>query len=96
MTDPPSFDEVPEGSVGPADNRVYGQVTVRGPEDPPAEVLGEALAFRCGDCNVNVEVYRDDRGVWGLLIAHDDGCPWLEARERDTGGRERDTGGPVL
>lgn len=99
MSDVPSFDEIPEGSVGAADNRVYGQVTLKLPAkgvgEPPDEIVQTALAVECPDCRVNVEIYWydegdlddpfDHRGHWGLQIAHDEKCPWLTRHEKETG-----------
>ncbi len=92
----PSFDEIPEGSAGAADSRVYGQVTLRLPAkgvgEPSAAVMKDALNASCSDCNVNVEVYWEDlgdladpfdrTGEWRMVVAHDAECPWMASAER--------------
>lgn len=49
---------------------------------PPQEVVAQALAVECPDCNVNVFINEDDEedGVYRLVIAHDETCPWLTRR----------------
>lgn len=63
---------------------LYGQIeaswrTAR----PPQEVIDQAFATECPDCNVNVFIEEDPDidGKYVLKVAHDATCPWLATKD---------------
>lgn len=54
---------------------------------PPLQALiDEALTTECPDCAVNVFIqeHETNDGEWELVVAHDETCPWLTAREAES------------
>lgn len=59
---------------------LYGQVETEWRTRPPCQAyIDRALATECPDCNVNVVLREtpDQDGVFLLIVAHDETCPWL-------------------
>lgn len=51
-------------------------------DPPPQELVDDALATECPDCNVNVflEEVPGSPGTFLKKVAHDETCPWLTAQ----------------
>lgn len=63
---------------------LYGRVEASyRTHQPPYDVVEQALAYECPDCNVNVFIEEDGEidGRFHTKIAHDASCPWLAQRE---------------
>jgi hypothetical protein len=56
---------------------------------PPQNIIDQALATECPDCNVNVfiEEHPEVDGLFIIKSAHDDSCPWLKRFEESQGIR---------
>lgn len=56
---------------------------------PPQNVIDQALAIECLDCNCNVFITEaEDRdGFYDITVAHDETCPslrvWIQRREEN-------------
>lgn len=50
---------------------------------PPDDLVEQALAYECPDCNVNVFVDEDAAvdGEYRLTVAHDETCPQMVGHE---------------
>lgn len=64
---------------------VHGQVEAEWrTAPPPDDIMRAAMAAECPDCLVNVFVkeHAEKDGVYIMVTAHDDKCPWLEQHEQ--------------
>jgi hypothetical protein len=48
---------------------------------PPFRAIAVTVDYRCPDCDNDVRLHQDERGVWRLDVMHDDTCPWLKRHE---------------
>jgi hypothetical protein len=47
-------------------------------------VLDQLAGYECPDCDNDVEVWLDTLGVFHLNVLHDDTCPSLAARQKES------------
>jgi hypothetical protein len=65
---------------------LYGQVEGSWRTTPPPQhVIDTALLVECPDCNINVVIQEDPKidGLFIIVQAHDETCPWLAQHEKE-------------